>query len=460
LGFSGNRIKVLKVMKMLYPPKKAPKEPRVELTETLLKHFHENIFKQNVPALVKETGRSYTLIYNLAHGRIKSLSARDYRIIFDEEPPPQELLKVDGKFFRGMVDLWIFLNDHITKSDLYIELYEEKHPRKTDYRIFSGKTRTVNTRLEKMMENKFADSGIDKLTLKQWIREHNLFVHAERIPYEVIRPVLLFLKNTLGINPTRVLDQNFDRYESGELKSVSKKVYDKTLILKKRAKKALNSGLRVEVEKLIEEIYGKQEGFTLFSKISEELRFLQKYARKSPRKYLGRSPSAYERGKLKRIASWRAHKIRADSAAFIEQRPDFPFLALPTSYQKMWIHRLLTVLISRRSNLLIQHEDMVFEKRVLTPLRYSDEYKKKKHGFTQFDKASSTLGMRKKAFDLMVANHCDIFKSVGTYSNKWYLSDLYLKELTKKKLFDLISARYELMAVDKRRFKPIDACLH
>jgi hypothetical protein len=460
LGFADNRIKVLKAMKMLYPPKKVSKEPRVKLTEQILKHFHANIFKQNVSALVKESGRPYTLLYNLARGRIKSLSARDYRLIFDEEPPPQEVLKVDGKFFRCMVDLWIFLNDHKTKSNLFLEFYGEKHPKKTDYRIFSGQTKTVDTRLEKMMEKKFADSGTDKSILKKWIREFSLLKRAERIPYKVIRPDLLFLRNALGINPTRVLNQSFDRYESGELKSVPKNVYDKTLIFKKSAAKALNSGLRFEVEKFMEEVYGIKEGFTLYSEVSGELWFLQKYARKSPRKYLGRSPSAYERGRLKRIASWRAQKIRDDCDASIMQRPDFPILSLPKSYQKMWLNKLLAVLVSYREVLLFEHEDIAFEKRILTPLHYSNEYKKRKHGFTQVDKASYTLGMRKKAFDLMVAKHCDIFRSVGTYSNKWYLSDLYLKELTEKKFFDLITVKYELMAKYESRFKRIDACMN
>lgn len=447
-------------MKMLYPPKKVSKEPRVKLTEQILKHFHANIFKQNVPALVKESGRPYTLLYDLAHGRIKSLSARDYRLIFDEEPPPQDVLKVDGKFFRNMVDLWIFLNDNITKSNLYLEFYKDKHLKKTDCRIFSGQTKTVDTRLEKMMEKKFADSGIEKSILMKWIWELNLFKHTERIPYEVIRPDLLFLRNALGINPTRVLNQSFDRYESGELKSVPKNVYDKTLIFKKSAAKALNSGLRLEVEMLMEEVYGRKEGFTLYLEVLEELRFLQKYARKNPRKYLGRSPSAYERGRLKRMASWRAQKIRDDCDAFITQRPDFPMLSLPKSYQKMWLNKLLAVLVSYRTALLIEHEDIVFEKRILTPLHYSNEYKKRKHGFTRFDKASYTLGMRKKAFDLMVAKHCDIFRSIGTYSNKWYLSDLYLKELTEKKFFDLITAKYESMAQHESRFKRIDACMN
>lgn len=89
-----------------------------------------------------------------------------------------------------------------------------------------------------------------------------------------------------------------------------------------------------------------------YLEVLEELRFLQKYARKNPRKYLGRSPSAYERGRLKRMASLRAQKIRDDCDDFITQRPDFPILSLPKSYQKMWLNKLLAVLVSYRTALL------------------------------------------------------------------------------------------------------------
>jgi len=54
--------------------------------------------------------------------------------------------------------------------------------------------------------------------------------------------------------------------------------------------------------------------------------------------------------------------------------------------------------------------------------------------------------MKKKVFDLMVAKNCDIFRSVGRYTKRWCLSDLYLKELSEKEFFDLISAKYERMA--------------
>ena len=47
----------------------------------------DNIFPGKVSELATVKGLSYTLIYNLVHGRIHSLSKSDYRRIFGEEPP-------------------------------------------------------------------------------------------------------------------------------------------------------------------------------------------------------------------------------------------------------------------------------------------------------------------------------------------------------------------------------------
>jgi hypothetical protein len=345
-----------------------------------------------------------------------------------------------------MVALWIFLNNKTTKSDLYLEFYGENDPKKIDYRIFNGRTRTVEFRLEQIMEKKFFDNGLDRETLKMWIQEYTQFQPENRISYDVIRPVLLFLKKALNVNPTLILNQWFDRYETGKLKSVPQKIYVQTMVLKERAENAIKSGRRAEIEKLREEIYGKRKGLTLYSEVEEELKFLQKYAGKRTYEYLGRGISAYEKRKLKRIATRRARRIIDACDAFIGHMPDLPFISLPKSYREKWVNRLLSVFKSQIINLLIQHEDLNFESDILTPMYSREAYKKEHKGLVLFDQASDYLGISKKAFDLMVANHCDIFRSVGTYINKWHLSDLYLQELTGKKFFNFLTAKYELMA--------------
>ena len=435
--------------------------PRIGITRQIRKHFLENILKnRSIADFSKNRGVPYSLIYNLAHERIDTLSARNYRTIFREEPPPQKPERVDGTYFRSMVALWIFLNDDITKSDLYLEFYGGKNPQKIDYRIFKGQTRTVERRIEHIMEKKFFNSGLDPQTLKKWIQEHEQIQTEPRVSYQMIRPVLLFLEKALDVNPTVLLNQWFDRYETDRLKSVPQKVYDQAMVLKERAEKALTSGRRFDIDMLREEIYGKKQGLTLYSQVEEELRFLQKYAGKRTFQYLGRSISAYEKRKVKRITTRRAQKIINDCHTFIEQHPDLPFLTLPKSYRDRWMNRLMSVLNGHIITRLIRHEDLDFERHVLMPLHRWDEYKKEPKGLLRFDQASDFLGIGKKAFDLMVAKHCDLFRSVGTYINKWYLSDHYLKELSEKEFFDMLTAKYERMAKAETGSNPIAACMN
>jgi hypothetical protein len=82
------------------------------------------------------------------------------------------------------------------------------------------------------------------------------------------------------------------------------------------------------------------------------------------------------------------------------------------------------------------------------------------HGFVQVDMASAALGMKQKAFDLMVAMNCEIFKNIGKYSRRWYLPDQYLEEIRQKEPFGLIKAKYELLAKAGKPPKPPGICLN
>jgi hypothetical protein len=68
--------------------------------------------------------------------------------------------------------------------------------------------------------------------------------------------------------------------------------------------------------------------------------------------------------------------------------------------------------------------------------------------------------MRKKAFDLMVAKNCEMFRKVGRYDKQWYLSDLYLKELSEKAFFELVTAKYEMMAKEINHQSKVDECMY
>ena len=424
-----------------------PHPQRIVLTDRIRRKFLENVFPGTVSELATVKGLSYTLVYNLVHGRIHSLSKSDYRRIFGDEPPQQIPKRVDGNFFRDMVRLWLFLNDDITESDLYEEFFKGKKFKRVDYRIFSGEIRTIDRRIERIMEQKFLDHGFGRSEIEKGIQELDRIGEEERVDYEEIRPVLQYLEDVLEVHPSRILKQWSVRYESGELRTVTDSIYVYTLELKKRAEEAVSSGSRFALEKLKEEIYGRKRGLTLYSEVEEELEFLRKYAKRSPKGYLGRSISVYRKRKLKRIASWRAQKIKDDCSKFLGNRLDLPLKSIPKSHAKSRVGGLLRFLRGYLVNIMLHAEERPDEKIILTPYLYNkEEYKKEKYGYTSVDNAARVLGMSKKAFDLLLCEHSDIFRSIGIYDKKWYLPDLYLKEIVKKEGFDLIALKYESLA--------------
>ncbi|HSO20051.1 MAG TPA: hypothetical protein VLT88_11355 [Desulfosarcina sp.] len=439
---------------------KRVKKPRVPLSDRDLEHLARIHGETSVPVLAKRTGLPYMLVYNVVHGRVKSLSDRHYRMLFGEPPPHRRIDKVDGGLFRRMARLWLFLNDDLTQSDLYREFYGTAHPRKPDLRIFSGRIQMVDAGLERFMRRKFAAAGIDEPLLDQWLAELEELPRRDRVPYGRLKPVLDYLHSRLGIHPTAVLNQTVERYESGALKSVSRDIYDRARGLKRSAEKALGANDAGQIERLKESISGGKTGYTLYLDIREELRFLRMYTKNSARSYLGRSVWTYETGRAKRVADWRARKIMRDCDRFIRERPDLPLAVLPHRWRRRWVHALIDAMMGRIAQLLSRQEGMVFEKRILAPSHARGEYANRFHGFTRFDMAPGVLGMRRKAFDLMVARHCDIFRTVGTYAKRWYLSDLYLKELSRKEYFNLISAKYEILARKSNLPGAGNACMH
>jgi hypothetical protein len=53
-----------------------------------------------------------------------------------------------------------------------------------------------------------------------------------------------------------------------------------------------------------------------------------------------------------------------------------------------------------------------------------------------------------------------MFRKVGRYDKRWYLSDLYLKELSEKAFFELVTAKYEMMAKELNHQSKVNACMH
>ncbi len=427
-------------------------QPRITLTEGMLNRFFKSIFQGKISELSLNRGLSYTLVYNLAHGRIRTLSARDYKIIFGEDPPLEETERVEGGYFRRMVKLWLFLNDDVTEADLYREFYPNKKFNRVDYRIFSGHVKTIPIRFETILKKKFFDQGFNQFEIKQYSEELDLTDYNDRIFYEDIKPVLEFLEENLNVHPGRILNQFPLRYESGELRTIPQGVYDYANRLKRKTDKALKSGSKFEIDKLKEEVYGKRTALTLFSAVEDELEFLKNNGGRRPKFYLERSISLYKKSKLKRLASWRVQRIKEDCLKLIKHKPELSISSVPRPYLKMILTNLFSILTIRMISLITDEKHGKFEKSILEPSYNSKEdYSLYEQKTISMDKAAHVLGMNSKAFDLMVANHRDIFKSIGIYEKKWYVPDLYLKELLRKEGFHVIKAKYEFLATNGNR---------
>ncbi|MDY6952810.1 MAG: hypothetical protein SWE60_14960 [Thermodesulfobacteriota bacterium] len=422
-------------------------QSRVLLTEEMFSRLVVHTSKGTVSEFAREKGVPYGLIYNLAHRRIKSISARDYKRIFGEKPPDRQIDRVDGTYFRGMVRLWQFLHRHAKKKDLYDDFYPGKKIRRADSRIFSGRVRTIEKRLEKMMEKRFFDQGLERPDIKSWIADLDQSEHQERVPYEAAKSALQYLRQVMKIRPSRVLKQRIGRYESGALKTISKERYRRILHLKEKVERTSLSGSKGSMEKLLDEISGRREQMTLFSEVKDELDFLRAHGVKGTKRYLGRSVSHYEKSKLRRIATWRAQKIKADCDELIDKMTEMKVASLPKPVIPRKMAELISVLKSSLVAKLIRDENTVYERGILlAPFHDKEKYRKESYGVTPMDQAPSALGMSKKAFDVMVATHADVFRKIARHDRRWYLSNLYIKALNKEEEFQILKAKYALLA--------------
>jgi hypothetical protein len=417
---------------------------RVLLTEKVMADFFQ-VFEGTVSEFAKHKALPYLLVYNVVHGRVKSISHREYRRIFGVHPPHQAFQRVDGEYFRAMVRLWTFLHGDATKKDLFRELHPGKKAKRTDYRMFTGETATVRLNVEQRMEQKFFDQGLKRSEIGTWIHELERSDHEARIPYEEVKPVLLYLKQVLHVGVNRLLNQSISRYESGQLRTVSKARYDRLRELKNRAETILRAGSRSQLENFRKEVTGRKAPLTSFAQIQDQLEFLEKYGTKSSRQYLGRSISSYQKGRLYRITHWRAEKISRDCKALINKKPEIPLTSLPEALLKQSVSALLSVLRLYLIIRLIEEDNSEYERLVLNPTLAAKE-KTDSQRYTAMEYAPSALRMSRRAFDLMVAAHSDLFKEIAIYDGKWHVPDGYIEDLREKKSFLILKNKYELLA--------------
>ena len=434
-------------------------KPRVPFAKSDLEQLF-TLYSTDSPAeLAKRSGLPYLLVYNVVYGRVQTVSKRHYEILFGKPAPRQAPMKVDGTLFRAMADLWLFLNGGTTQADLYRELLDCGPHTAVDHRIFNGRVKTVSAKLEHAIRQKFSDVGIDQPLLERWLDEFAELDQENWVPYRKVQPMLAYLERNLGVHPTAVLRQSVVRYETGELKRVSRTTCERIQRLKQSTQKALKQGGQPHGDKLRETLLGGKSGYTLFSEIEAELLFLCRHNRKGAKYYLGRSLWTYQNRKTKRIADWRARKIIQDCGQYIRAHPALTLADLPESFRRAQIQGLVGVVMARGSQLLSEKEGLDFEKNILRPNRTRDDYENSYQGLIPFDTASHVLGMKRLAFDLMVASHCDIFRSVGKRSERWYLPGMYLKELRGKIGFSLISAKYEKLAGELLLRDEIGTCM-
>ena len=101
---------------------------------------------------------------------------------------------------------------------------------------------------------------------------------------------------------------------------------------------------------------------------------------------------------------------------------------------------------------MIEDESRTYERLIFAPSGGDMEvYRKGKH--ISMDHTPSALGMRRRAFDLMVATHSDIFRRMAIYDGRWHLPRLYVKELKEKQGFSTVSQ--PLPRVIRQTCKPL-----
>jgi hypothetical protein len=297
------------------------------------------------------------------------------------------------------------------------------------------------------MEQKFFEQSLERQEIQNWIEEVDFKHQTRRIPYREIKPILQFVEDTTGIHPTRLLKQSLKRYESGSLRTVSSKILEYTLQVKKEVDLLLDSSQTIDKEKLRDRIYVKRPGYTPFYEIEDKLEFLRERGGQYPKKYLGRGIGYYKKKKIKRIASWRAIKIFNDCQELIRRRPELLISSLPAVFMKQKVGKLSSVLKQISIQRVCQKNDVEFEADILNQVTLNRvKYRYQNQELIRFDEAARYLKMKPMAFDYLVANHSDLFKKIVVRKeNGWYIPYLRLEALKKVIGFPLIRGKYDFL---------------
>lgn len=136
----------------------------IELTDELLQEIGQKIANRSYREFKEELNLTCKVsdIFN----KRKYISESDFKKIFGKKAIMN--VRVEGSLFRCMARLWCYLNN-TSLEELHREFYPDD--KQLNLFIFSGKTKTVEYRLEQQMLTKFYDQGFSYLDIKQGIQE-------------------------------------------------------------------------------------------------------------------------------------------------------------------------------------------------------------------------------------------------------------------------------------------------
>jgi len=200
--------------------------------------------------------------------------------------------------------------------------------------------------------------------------------------------------------------------------------------------KFLSQGLnRSQVIRWIPELdQGSGEERVPYEETKPALQFLHETLGIHPFHLLKRGLGIYEKGQLKNIAK-PLYVDLLTLKAKTEKALAAKVTTLLSALQSLAVHRMMV------------DKNMDLEGLVMSPkVRSKEEFESDGHGFVTIEEAAGFLGMKQRAFDLLVAVHRDIFMRMMKYKKMWLIPELYLKELTKKEGFTMVKAKYELLA--------------
>jgi hypothetical protein len=96
---------------------------------------------------------------------------------------------------------------------------------------------------------------------------------------------------------------------------------------------------------------------------------------------------------------------------------------------------------------MIADRSLDLERVVMGPSYHSrEEIESNGYGFLTHQEAPTFLGMKQRAFDLLVAAYRDIFMRIMKDEKMWVIPEVYLKGLSQNEDFPLVKAKYELLA--------------